>query len=127
MSRAPLDTKPCATCGRSFAWRRKWAQCWDRVKYCSERCRRHQPSGVDDDLEQAILSLLSERRRGATICPSEVARRMHPDDWRPLMDRVRAAAARLAARDAIAILQRGRAVDPARARGPIRLGLRDQG
>ncbi|WP_308700864.1 DUF2256 domain-containing protein [Pseudoduganella guangdongensis] len=23
-----------------MSWRRKWAQCWDEVKYCSERCRR---------------------------------------------------------------------------------------
>ncbi len=123
MTNAHLDTKTCATCGRSFAWRRKWAACWDRVRYCSERCRRHRPSGLDADLEQTILALLAERRRGATICPSEVARRVRPDDWRPLMDRVRAAATRLASSDTIAILQRGRPVDPARARGPIRLGL----
>ncbi|HIK45442.1 MAG TPA: DUF2256 domain-containing protein, partial [Leptolyngbyaceae cyanobacterium M65_K2018_010] len=23
-----------------FAWRKKWAACWDDVKYCSDRCRR---------------------------------------------------------------------------------------
>nr|WP_240902662.1 DUF2256 domain-containing protein [Aquitalea denitrificans] len=23
-----------------MSWRRKWTQCWDEVKYCSERCRR---------------------------------------------------------------------------------------
>ncbi|MEA1049081.1 DUF2256 domain-containing protein [Lamprobacter modestohalophilus] len=28
-----------------FSWRRKWAACWNEVKYCSERCRRH-PSRV---------------------------------------------------------------------------------
>ncbi|WP_452600446.1 DUF2256 domain-containing protein [Rhodanobacter aciditrophus] len=27
-------------CGRPFAWRKKWASCWEDVKYCSERCRR---------------------------------------------------------------------------------------
>ncbi|MGI9331314.1 MAG: DUF2256 domain-containing protein [Gammaproteobacteria bacterium] len=35
-----LPTKLCATCGRPFAWRRKWASCWAQVRYCSERCRR---------------------------------------------------------------------------------------
>ncbi|GJD50952.1 hypothetical protein OPKNFCMD_3702 [Methylobacterium crusticola] len=35
-----LPEKPCAQCGRPFAWRRKWARVWDEVRYCSERCRR---------------------------------------------------------------------------------------
>ncbi|TVP90285.1 MAG: DUF2256 domain-containing protein [Pseudomonadaceae bacterium] len=35
-----LPQKTCASCGRPFAWRRKWAACWDEVRYCSERCRR---------------------------------------------------------------------------------------
>ncbi len=33
-------SKVCARCGRPFAWRKKWAREWERVKYCSERCRR---------------------------------------------------------------------------------------
>ncbi|MGA0869610.1 MAG: DUF2256 domain-containing protein [Planctomycetota bacterium] len=33
-------TRICATCGRPFAWRRRWARCWDEVRHCSERCRR---------------------------------------------------------------------------------------
>ncbi|ABY35063.1 MAG TPA: DUF2256 domain-containing protein [Chloroflexus aurantiacus] len=35
-----LPTKICAVCGRPFEWRKKWARCWDEVRYCSERCRR---------------------------------------------------------------------------------------
>ncbi|MEM6385257.1 MAG: DUF2256 domain-containing protein [Pseudomonadota bacterium] len=35
-----LPQKTCATCGRPFAWRKKWAKVWDEVKYCSDRCRR---------------------------------------------------------------------------------------
>ncbi|MFZ7089556.1 DUF2256 domain-containing protein [Primorskyibacter sp. 2E233] len=38
--KADLPGKPCATCGRPFAWRRKWAKVWDEVRYCSDRCRR---------------------------------------------------------------------------------------
>ncbi|MBI3383888.1 MAG: DUF2256 domain-containing protein [Aquabacterium sp.] len=34
-----LPQKPCLHCGRPFAWRKKWAQTWDEVRYCSERCR----------------------------------------------------------------------------------------
>ena len=35
-----LPEKTCPVCGRPFRWRRKWAEHWDDVRYCSERCRR---------------------------------------------------------------------------------------
>ena len=34
-----LPQKTCATCGRPFTWRKKWAKVWDEVRYCSDRCR----------------------------------------------------------------------------------------
>ena len=34
-----LPTKVCATCGKPFAWRKKWERDWAQVKYCSDRCR----------------------------------------------------------------------------------------
>ncbi|MGB1557969.1 MAG: DUF2256 domain-containing protein [Oceanococcaceae bacterium] len=34
-----LPSKICSRCGRPFAWRRKWAACWEAVRYCSKRCR----------------------------------------------------------------------------------------
>ena len=34
-----LPEKTCATCGRPFAWRKKWEKVWDEVRYCSDRCR----------------------------------------------------------------------------------------
>jgi hypothetical protein len=46
VKKGELPTKPCAACGRPFAWRKKWAKDWDRVKYCSDRCRRAK-SGVN--------------------------------------------------------------------------------
>jgi hypothetical protein len=46
--KADLPTKLCAVCGRPFAWRRKWAKDWARVRYCSERCRRAARSGFSD-------------------------------------------------------------------------------
>ena len=49
LGRAPAKTglpqKPCAACGRPFAWRRKWARDWDQVRFCSDRCRAR---GADD-------------------------------------------------------------------------------
>ncbi|UES48389.1 DUF2256 domain-containing protein [Roseibium aggregatum] len=36
-----LPVKLCATCGRPFTWRRKWARDWEEVRHCSERCRRN--------------------------------------------------------------------------------------
>lgn len=34
-----LPSKPCATCGRPFTWRKKWEKVWDEVRHCSDRCR----------------------------------------------------------------------------------------
>ena len=77
------------------------------------------------DLEQVILTLLGQRKAGASICPSDAARAARPQGWRPLMDDVRAAAARLADRGEVDITQRGQRVDAETARGPIRIRLRD--
>ena len=119
------EPKACATCGRTFSWRRKWAQSWEDVRYCSARCRGRRNHPVDRTLEEAILSLLRQRAPGATICPSEVARTASPDRWRALMEAVRCAARRLAERSRIEITQSGHAVDPTSFRGPIRLRLLD--
>ncbi|WP_354378396.1 DUF2256 domain-containing protein [Thalassospira sp. MBR-102] len=40
-TKSALPHKTCLTCNRPFAWRRKWRNCWDDVKYCSARCRDH--------------------------------------------------------------------------------------
>ena len=75
------------------------------------------------------------------MCPSEVARALAPEAgardgsgdandngkrteaWRAHMHPVREAAARLAARGSIDVLQKGVVVDVTRARGPVRLRL----
>ncbi|MCJ8162448.1 DUF2256 domain-containing protein [Acinetobacter zhairhuonensis] len=41
MKKQHLPEKICAYCQRPFTWRKKWQRCWDEVKYCSERCKRH--------------------------------------------------------------------------------------
>ncbi|MBT9532237.1 MAG: DUF2256 domain-containing protein [Pseudomonas sp.] len=41
VSKSSLPSKICTVCARPYTWRKKWARCWDEVRYCSERCRRH--------------------------------------------------------------------------------------
>lgn len=115
-----IPTKVCATCGRTITWRRKWARDWDRVRYCSARCRGTTLDGVDHALEAEILRLL-DARPGKTICPSEAARAVEPNRWRTLMERSRRAARRLVAKREVVITQRGRVVDGSTAKGPIRV------
>jgi hypothetical protein len=109
-----------------MSWRKAWAKNWDAVKFCSEACRRQRLGEQDLALEGAILELLAGRARGASICPSEAARSLFPDEarWRPLMEPARQAARRLVARGAVEITQGGRPVDPSTAKGPIRVRLR---
>ena len=114
-----MQDKVCVTCGRPFAWRKKWEKVWDRVRYCSERCRRNR--GGDAEVRDAIRGLLARRRPESSLCPSEVARELSPKKWRALMPVVRAEAARLAERGELRVTQGDREVHALDARGPIRL------
>ncbi len=116
------QTKPCASCGRTITWRRAWARTWDQVRYCSAACRKRRVRPIDRDLERAILGLLADRARGATICPSEAARAVAGDEgWRDLLEPARRAARRLVTRGEVEVTQKGRVVDPSTAKGPIRI------
>jgi hypothetical protein len=68
-----------------------------------------------------MVSLLESRRDRATICPSEAARAVGEDNWRPLMDSARRAAQRLAGSGYAEITRRGNVVDLGTAKGPIRV------
>lgn len=77
---------------------------------------------VDRQLEQTILDLLAKRAAGATICPSDAARAVGTESgWRDLMEPARRAARRLVDAGEVEITQKGRAVDPSTAKGPIRI------
>lgn len=115
------EEKTCASCGRRIEWRKKWADDWDQVRYCSQSCRRHGVSEVDRRLEAKILDLLAGRARTSTICPSDAARAVDADGWRALMEPARRAARRLVAEGQVVITQGGRVVDPSSAKGPIRI------
>ncbi len=75
----------------------------------------------------AILDLVRARGAGKTICPSEAARRLDPEDWRRHMKTVRAAAADLADEGKIRVLRKGKPVDIRTVKGVIRLGLAEGG
>ena len=75
----------------------------------------------DSAIAAVLGALAAARGAGRSFCPSEAARRLSAD-WRPLMPAVRRVAAGMVAEGALVATQRGRPVDPTRARGPIRLG-----
>ena len=81
-------------------------------------------------ITETMLRLVEQRGPGKTICPSEVARALggpHPDGWGPLMQPVRRVAVRLAHEGRVAILRKGRPVDPDDFRGIYRLALPEDG
>lgn len=128
MSRSGTPAQPpaktCVSCGREIQWRKKWAKDWDQVKYCSAGCRSRGVSDTDRLLEESIMTLLDSRAAGATICPSEAARRVsssQAEQWRDLMEPARRAARRLVDAERVEIVQAGHVVDPSGAKGPIRI------
>lgn len=75
----------------------------------------------DAQIARTIRELLAQRDEGKTICPSEAARALAPEDFRPLMEPVRRVAGELARQGELEVTQKGRVVDVDAARGPIRL------
>ncbi|MGW6881754.1 DUF3253 domain-containing protein [Streptomyces goshikiensis] len=85
---------------------------------------KHGDRETERRLERAILELLEGRGPTATICPSDAARAVYAgsdDGWRVLMEPARRAARRLVGAGEVEITQAGRPVDPATARGPVRI------
>lgn len=79
-----------------------------------------------DAIAAEILRQTTERGAEKSICPSEVARALAPEEdaWRRLMGAVRAAAIRLAREGQVEVLRKGKPVDPAaEIRGVIRLRI----
>jgi hypothetical protein len=72
-------------------------------------------------IAQAILAQTAARGPGRSICPSEVARALAPEDWRPLMTPVRQAAVTLLREGRLLVLRKGKPVPPEEVRGVIRL------
>ena len=85
---------------------------------------------TDTAIADKIFGLLATRQKGATICPSEVARALASgdDQWRRLMPHVRKVAQILAENDRLTVTRGGVPVEATSGGGPIRLarpGQRD--
>lgn len=42
------QAKDCLYCKKEFTWRKKWADNWDEVKYCSKACKQSAKDATDD-------------------------------------------------------------------------------
>jgi hypothetical protein len=79
-----------------------------------------------EEIEAAILARLGVLRAGKAMDPAEVARALggdRPEQWGPLMQAVRRGAVRLMKEGRVAILRKGRPVDPDDFRGIYRIAL----
>lgn len=74
-------------------------------------------------IAESILSLAAARGAEKSICPSEVARALWPDDWRERMDEVRAEAFRLRDEGKVRVTQGGESVVGSVPAGPIRISI----
>ncbi len=66
-----LPEKVCESCGRPFAWRKKWERVWDQVRYCSDACRKMKGGSPTADT--------ARRRAPAAVGPSPPPGRSSPD------------------------------------------------
>ncbi len=83
-----------------------------------------EPLATDQQIETALLELVTRRGSNSSACPSEVARQLNAQAWRTLMPQVRQVAARLALAGKINVTQRGVVLSPEHTwTGAIRLRL----
>ena len=68
-----------------------------------------------------MLQIAAERGPEKSLCPTDVARAVSAEDWRPLLGAVRKVAADLARQGKIEILRKGKPINPDEIRGVIRL------
>jgi len=91
-----------------------------------ERGRPWWEPAEDDAVRErlaATIRALLRHRDGSTICPSDAARVVGGEDWRPLMPVAREVAFDLAEQGQVVVTQRGEPVrDPGEVRGPVRIG-----
>ena len=119
-------SKVCASCGRRFEWRAKWARSWDEVRYCSDACRRRGVTADDRAAEEQIVAALEQRPRGAVLDLDGLDDPGRPPDAGAAYARseqLRRAARRLADRGVVEWTQAGAPVDPSTARGPVGIRL----
>lgn len=72
-------------------------------------------------ISETIVELSAKRGKNKTICPSEVARKLGPDEWRNYMEEIRKTAFALRDAGKIVITQKGNVVVGNEVVGPIRI------
>ena len=72
-------------------------------------------------ITNAMLRIAAERGPEKSLCPTDVARAVSAENWRPLLRPVRKVAADLARQGKIEILRKGKPINPDDMRGVIRL------
>jgi hypothetical protein len=72
--------------------------------------------------EDAILAAIDARAAGKTICPTDAAKVLDPENWRARLHQIRSAGVHLARTGAIAIYRKGKPVSPDGFKGVYRLG-----
>ena len=79
-------------------------------------------------LNELIMSMAEKRGLEKTFCPSEIARQISSkeEEWRPLMEPIRSAAAKLIDQGQLVCKQAGEIVDIRTVKGPIRLQISSQ-
>lgn len=75
-------------------------------------------------ISETILLLAAQRGKDKTICPSEVARKLNSDHWRPYMKEIRKIAFELRDEDKVVIMQKGNEVTGSEVVGPIRIQIK---
>lgn len=77
----------------------------------------------NEDISSVILSIATHRGTEKSTCPSEVARKLFPEDWRKHMKNVIDAAIELHNQGKVVITQKGIPVDVNHIKGPVRIKI----
>ena len=72
-------------------------------------------------ITDALLRIAAERGPEKSLCPTDVARAVSAENWRPVLSAVRKVAADLARQGKIEILRKGKPINPDDMRGVVRL------
>lgn len=75
------------------------------------------------DIKATILKEAAMRGPEKSTCPSEIARKLFPENWRAHMPAIREEAIALQKQGLVLITQKGESVDTAEIKGPIRIKI----
>jgi hypothetical protein len=121
--KSELPSKICASCGRPMSWRKSWEKNWESIRYCSDSCRRQKLDKNSIQVRETLLKMAIERGPSKSLCPSEVARHLFPDDWESHMEEVRRVARQLHHKGDLEITQKGEVIKDLNVKGPIRIRI----